>query len=236
MNGSNDLMEYPISQVKRVLYREASNVRHYENLKFLLSCYKDIGDAEVALNAWYSGKAFSLPPIKLKIYSLGMSDAYSNKYGTTNFDVFSVYLMNLCSLLGIQKFLNSGNSYEDIKRRPDAVKKYVFGERDDWLPKSVKVWRNKVAAHYAAADPQRSDNLITLMDSLSIMPSYSYPRYIVSSMVISIGGEMSQIKEWSVTRVYDELVEKLSLPPLTPLLISHIGKINGEKEPIFNIV
>ncbi|HIF5677948.1 hypothetical protein [Vibrio parahaemolyticus] len=46
-DGSDDLLEYPINQVKSLLYREASNVRHYENLKFLMNCYKTQHEAEL---------------------------------------------------------------------------------------------------------------------------------------------------------------------------------------------
>ncbi|MBO2629479.1 hypothetical protein [Shewanella algae] len=231
-NGSKDLVEYPINQVKRVLHREASNIRHYENLKFLLNCYETQDEAEKVLKLYYEGRSLSLPPIKLNLGGFDMNDPYVLAYGTTNFDVFSIYMMNLCSLLGIQKYLNQGNSYQDIKDNPDEVKKLIFNEREEWLPKPVKLWRNKVAAHYAAADPKKNDNLMTLMDSLSAVPHYSFPRYTVSSMRIVVNGETSQLKEWSVTKVYEELTTKLALKPLRPLLNTLLVGPNGEKDPL----
>ena len=231
-NGSEDLLEYPINQVKGILYREASNVRHYENLKFLLNCYKKQEEAERALSLFYQGKLPPLPPINLSLGGFSMSDPYLVACGTTNFDVFSIYMMNLCSLLGIQKFLNQGNEYSDIQKYPQKVKELIYSERKEWLPKSVKLWRNKVAAHYAAADPKKEDNILTLMDSLSVIPNYSFPRYTVSSMNIVINGESSQLQEWSVTRVYDELVDKLALRPLAPLINTLLIGPNGEKDPL----
>jgi hypothetical protein len=231
-NGSQDLVEYPINQVKRVLHREASNVRHYENLKFLLNCYETQQEAENVLKLYYEGKTLSLPPIKLNLRSFDMNDPYVVALGTTNFDVFSIYMMNLCSLLGIQKYLNQGNSYQDIKDNPQKVKQLIYSEREEWLPKPVKLWRNKVAAHYAAADPKHNDNLMTLMDSLSAVPQYSFPRYTVSSMIIVINGESSKLKEWAVTKVYEELTTKLELRPLEPLLNTLLVGPNGERDPL----
>ncbi|MGR5130715.1 hypothetical protein ACPV4R_24735, partial [Photobacterium swingsii] len=64
---SEDLLEYPINQVKGILYREASNVRHHENLKFLLNCYKTQEEAKRALSLFYQGKLPPLPPINLNL-------------------------------------------------------------------------------------------------------------------------------------------------------------------------
>lgn len=232
LNGSENLLEYPINQVKSLLYREASNVRHYENLKFLMNCYKTQHEAEQVLNLYYQGSLPPLPPIRLQLFGLSMSDPYLITCGTTNFDVFSIYMMNLCSLLGIQKFLNQGKEYSDIKKHTQEVKEFIYNERKEWLPKPVKLWRNKVAAHYAAADPQESDNLLTLMDSLSAIPQYNFPRYTVASMNIVVEGKTSQLQEWSVTRVYDELTERLSFRPLVPLINTRLIGPNGEKDPL----
>lgn len=231
-NGSQDLVEYPINQVKNVLHREASNVRYFENLRFLFCCYDSQKEAEDALRSFYDGKPQSLPPIKLNLIGFNANDLYANKYGTTNFDVFSIYAMNLCSLLSIQKFLNDGNSYQDIKDHPKKIKKLIYKERDRLLTESVMIWRNKVAAHYAAADPRNDDNLITLMDSLAGVPTYSFPRYAVSAMNVVINGESSQLKEWSVTKVYEDLSAVLDLKPLTPLLNTLLVGPNGEKDPL----
>ncbi|EKO3807763.1 hypothetical protein NTE05_005029 [Vibrio harveyi] len=231
-DGSDDLLEYPINQVKSLLYREASNVRHYENLKFLMNCYKTQHEAEQVLNLYYRGKLPPLPPIHLQLGGLSMNDPYIIACGTTNFDVFSIYMMNLCSLFGIQKFLNQGNEYDDIKKRAQEVKELIYNERNEWLPKPVKLWRNKVAAHYAAADPQKNDNVLTLMDSLSAVPQYKFPRYTVASMNIVVDGKTSQLQEWSVTRVYDDLTDKLSLRPLVPLINTRLVGPNGEKDPL----
>ncbi|MDD9308421.1 hypothetical protein V6S06_14185 [Aeromonas hydrophila] len=230
--GSDDLLEYPINQVKSLLYREASNVRHYENLRFLMNFYKTQSEAEHVLNLYYQGNLPPLTPIHLQLFWVSMNDPYLIACGTTNFDVFSIYMMNLCSLIALQKFLNQGNEYGDIKKRIQEVKDLISSERNEWLPKPVKLWRNKVAAHYAAADPQKDDNVLTLMESLSAVPQYQFPRYTVASMNIVIDGKTSQLQEWSVTRVYDELTDKLSLRPLVPLINTRLVGPNGEKDPL----
>lgn len=233
-NGSGDFLEHPINQVKNVLHREAMNVRYYENLKFMLNCYNTQTEAENALRLHYAGKHIALPPFKIQLFSCNLNDLYVNNFGTSNFDVFSIYMMNLCSLRGIRRFIEQGNSYSQIKDKPDEVKGKIFEERKDWLPKAVKIWRNKVAAHYAAADPKSDDNIITLMSSLSSMPQYRYPRYYVSSTFIFINGEKSQLEEWSVTRVYDELTDKLELRPLPPLINTMLTRKDGEIDPLIS--
>ena len=41
-----------------------------------------------------------------------------------------------------------------------------------------------------------------------------------------------QLQEWSVTRVYDDLTDKLSLRPLVPLINTRLVGPNGEKDPL----
>lgn len=69
----------------------------------------------------------------------------------------------------------------------------------------VYLWRNKVAAHFAATDPFHDDNLGTLEQSIMNPVAYRYPYYYVGMLQWNTQGQTSQLPEWALTRVYEKL-------------------------------
>lgn len=69
----------------------------------------------------------------------------------------------------------------------------------------VYLWRNKVAAHFAATDPFHDDNLGTLEQSIMNPVTYRYPYYYVGMLQWNTQGQTSQLPEWALTRVYEGL-------------------------------
>ncbi|MGF1845265.1 hypothetical protein L4C39_19145 [Vibrio clamense] len=220
--GSNERMLPQIQQVTSLLYREAFNTRQHENLKFLLNHgARDISHAYEMMNEFFTTGTLQLGRAVKVITLFNGTDHYAQLFGTTNFDVFSVYHLNLCSLLALKELFESGMEYKDIKAEPAKMKGAVFAKRKEFLPKPVKKWRNKVAAHYAAADPKSGDNVATLMQSLSVLPAYNSPYYTVAGTSFDFDGKSSQLEEWALTKVYDDLALKLpSMSKLPPLLES----------------
>lgn len=75
----------------------------------------------------------------------------------------------------------------------------------------VKVWRNKVFAHFAITDPFKDDNISTL-DMSVIFPVTFEGRYYVGSMVMtrknSSGTHTSNLPRWSMTEVFESLIPR----------------------------
>lgn len=222
-DGSKERLEPQIRQVLNLLHREATNVRHYENIKYLhVRGITDSSSVNRLLNQFYqTGKLQIISNVGSVITLVDAGDIYANNFGTTNFDIFSIYLTNYCSLLALKKLLESGKSYESLKADPSLIQADLTPIREAFLPASVKKWRNKVAAHYAAANPDSQDNLATLMSSISTLPAYNSPYYSVGETKFSVGGKQSQLKPWALTEVYEELITKIDGLKDIPPLIAH---------------
>lgn len=201
-----------IDQVKRILFREAQVVRYYENVRFLKRYSKNFQEAKALYQRILDNRKLRTESIILmgratEIMVVNCDDLYANLYGTSNFDIFSIYLHQYTSLLGIQEYLEGGKSYQDIVDNPQSIKDICKNKRNKNVPKAVNVWRNKVAAHYAISAPQSSDNVATLMQSINIEPTYHTPYYEVGDVAITINNETSKLEKWSLTKVFNDLKE-----------------------------
>ncbi|MGF1800750.1 hypothetical protein L4D11_08705 [Vibrio gigantis] len=214
-----------IKQVKSLLVREAQTVRFHENVKFLLNHgASNYQEAQQMLIQLQQDKKLVLNSRAKSIITLvDTTDVFAANFGTTNFDIFSIYLSNLCSLVALKELFESGVTYQDIKQDNSLIKDKSKVVKDTYLPTAVKKWRNKVAAHYAAADPQNGDNVATIMQSINILPEYNSPYYSVGETQFQIAGRTSQLKGWAITKTYDELRSDLlsDCPELPVLLHNH---------------
>ncbi|WP_019025689.1 hypothetical protein [Colwellia piezophila] len=224
--GSQERLLPQIRQVQKLLWREAMNVRQHENLKFYLNHgAANINEASEMLNKCYKTGELKLKSRPTQTISLfNTADLFVNSFGTTNFDIFSIYLTNYCSLLALKEFLENGSTYQDIKSSPSLVRDKTATMRVEYLPVRVKKWRNKVAAHYAASDPKSSDNIATIMQSINIIPAYNSPYYTVGGTAFIIEGRSSQLQEWSLTKEYEVLKAKRPEFPDIPPLVSSFAK------------
>lgn len=135
------------------------------------------------------------------------------------FNWFSVTLVNYLRLVALVQLMSSRTwksaDLANAENRADIrthCTDYVRAAIPD-----VYLWRNKVAAHFAATDPFRDDNLGTLEQSIMSMVEFKFPHYYVALGKWSAQGETSQLPAWALTKVYEELSPRywpeVQLPP-----------------------
>ena len=138
------------------------------------------------------------------------------------FNWFSVTLVNYLRLVALAQLMSARNwKSPDLASSANRVDirthctSYVRGA----IPE-VYLWRNKVAAHFAATDPFHDDNLGTLEQSIMSMVEFQYPYYHVALGKWSSQGETSELPTWALTKVYEDLRARywpeVQLPPSKP--------------------
>ncbi len=138
------------------------------------------------------------------------------------FNWFSVTLVNYLRLVALVELMNTRNWKSPDLTKPanrtdirSHCRTYVRAA----IPE-VYLWRNKVAAHFAATDPFHDDNLGTLEQSVMSMVQFKYPHYHVGLGKWTTQGETSELPTWALTKVYEELRPRywpeVQLPPVKP--------------------
>ena len=126
------------------------------------------------------------------------------------FDWFSISLVNYLRLVKLMHVMER-NDWGIGKLQDKQVQKELKGAcltyvRD--VAPEVYQWRNKIAAHRAAVDPQ-DDNLTTL--TFSTMPAVAYqsPFYGVGYLKLFMGGGGElDIDAWALTEKYESLAPR----------------------------
>jgi hypothetical protein len=99
--------------------------------------------------------------------------------------------------------LNNSAKYKTVKNEVDG---YVDGVRE---LADVKVWRDKVGAHFAITDPRKTDNVATLDMSVIFPVTISKGRYFVGEFQMTRRNSTwvftSEIPSWSVTEVFEAI-------------------------------
>jgi hypothetical protein len=136
------------------------------------------------------------------------------------FSWFSVTLVNYLRLIALVELMNSrrwkSDALVDPMNRPlitSHCREYVRQAVPD-----VYLWRNKVAAHFAATDPFHDDNLGTIEQSIMNPVAYWAPYYYVGFMRWQTAGQVSELPQWALTKVYEDLASRFwpesTLPPV----------------------
>lgn len=123
------------------------------------------------------------------------------------FNWFSVTLVNYLRLVGLVQLMNENDwksSDLAIPSNRSAIKAHCKKFVQSAVPE-VYLWRNKVAAHFAATDPFHDDNLGTLEQSIMNPVTYKFPHYHVGVLLWNTAGETSQLPSWALTKVYEDL-------------------------------
>ena len=135
------------------------------------------------------------------------------------FNWFAVTLVNYLRLVGLVQLMNSkgwkSRALADPANRSE-IRSHCTAYANTVAP-DVCAWRNKVAAHFAATDPFRDDNLGTLEQSVMSRVEFQYPHYYVGLGKWTSENETSQLPAWALTKVYEDLRPRLwpqvHLPP-----------------------
>ncbi|MBA4264319.1 MAG: hypothetical protein C0453_04495 [Comamonadaceae bacterium] len=138
------------------------------------------------------------------------------------FNWFSVTLVNYLRLIGLVQLMNANGWKSPALADPSnrsSIRSHCTAYVKSAVPE-VYGWRNKVAAHFAATDPFHDDNLGTLEHSLMSMVTFQYPHYHVGLGKWVTGTEISQLPQWALTKVYEDLRTRywpeVQLPPVKP--------------------
>lgn len=127
------------------------------------------------------------------------------------FDWFSVTLVNYLRLVALVQLMNSkgwnSNALTEPKNRSE-IKNHCKCYIKTVAPE-VLLWRDKVAAHFAATDPRSDDNLGTLEQSVMGMVEFMSPYYYVGAGKWVRSNQISELPEWSLTKIYEELAPRL---------------------------
>lgn len=156
---------------------------------------------------------------KLKVMMFGSTspeDQYSLDITACMFHWFGLSLCNYVRLVGYIRGLDRGDfTRSDLtdKKAVENVKKSIEGYISGITEiADVRVWRNKVFAHFAISDPYKDDNISTL-DMSVIFPVTFEGRFYVGSMVMtrknSTGSYASALPRWSMTEVFESLTSRL---------------------------
>lgn len=129
------------------------------------------------------------------------------------FHWFGISVCNYARLVGFIRGLSRGtfsradltdfNAFKVVK---PAIDDYVseIAELGD-----VKIWRNKVFAHFAITDPFKADNIATLDMSVMFPVALLNWRYVVGGLQHfrgnSKGSFTSELPQWSLTEVFESL-------------------------------
>ncbi|MBE0684066.1 MAG: hypothetical protein IH589_19360 [Anaerolineales bacterium] len=85
-----------------------------------------------------------------------------------------------------------------------VIKAYCTDYVRDAIPE-IYLWRNKVAAHFAATDPFNDDTLGSLEQSIMNPVSYKHPYYYVGVFKWNTQGTSANLPRWALTETYERL-------------------------------
>ena len=126
------------------------------------------------------------------------------------FDWFAVSLISYLRTIKLMEFLEEFEGrLEPLKEKRNktrlkaAIRPYLASVAPDVLE-----WRNKIAAHRSATDPQ-SDSLAMMTYSTIPPVGYQTPYFGVGHLAINLGdGSSANLPQWSLTQKYEELVPR----------------------------
>jgi hypothetical protein len=138
------------------------------------------------------------------------------------FNWFSVSVINHLRLVALVDLLNAnGWRSSDLAdpTKASQVKPHCTAFVKAAAPK-LYTWRNKVGAHFAATDPH-SDAGQILEQSIWTPVTYSYPYFVVGTVLPGNAVIAEGLPIWSLTQTFEQLRSRfwpfLSLPPRPPV-------------------
>ena len=127
------------------------------------------------------------------------------------FDWFSISLVSYLRLVKLIDLMEV-NKWEIAQLRDKSVRDEVKRACPMYISSvapAVYKWRQKIAAHRAATDPRKADNLTTLTYSTMPTVSYSTPYYgVMNFRLIMGGGGPLDLEQWSLTKTFEDLAPR----------------------------
>jgi len=133
---------------------------------------------------------------------------------------YSISLVNFVNSIGLILFFREHSvqpheiaNNQILKRRLKEIQKEYYLKIPEF--QSVLHFRNKAAAHLAFSDPficknNDFDNASTLIESMSIVPTFENGRYYVGNLTRQSGECVSSFSQypWSLTENFESLIER----------------------------
>ena len=125
------------------------------------------------------------------------------------FQWFSVSIVSYVKLVGLLRYLDRNKlEYSNItllsKDILAAMKREINAYINSVIP-DIKLWRDKVGAHFAMADPFDNDNIVTMEDSLMTQIYLVKGKYTTHLFHLNFAGKSSVIPEWSIVNIYENV-------------------------------
>lgn len=149
---------------------------------------------------------------KVFFVGFGLLTSEQEKLVPCLFHWFGTSICNYARLVGFLSGLTSGVYTREQASDPKfhAVVRKHCADYVDSVPElePIKIWRNKVFAHFAIADPRKDDNAALLDASVMSPISYFDSRLRVGGMASSSSGAEAELPHWSVTEAHETLIPR----------------------------
>lgn len=131
------------------------------------------------------------------------------------FHWYSINLINYARCCGLVNFINLNKVGAEQISKDIGIKKELKKFQNNYLKsipeiQSVIFFRNKASAHLAFTDPYDKDNSATLLESISIIPTFENGRIYVGKMTRGVGDEQSEFtnNSFSLTENFNSLIPR----------------------------
>lgn len=131
------------------------------------------------------------------------------------FHWYSINLINYVRCCGLVKFINLNKVGAEQIANDKILKNELKEFQKNYLKsipeiQSVIFFRNKASAHLAFTDPYTEDNSATLLESISIIPTYENGKIYVGKLTRGVGDVQSEFtnNSFSLTENFNSLIPR----------------------------
>ena len=133
------------------------------------------------------------------------------------FHWYGITICNYARLVGFLSGISSG-VYTRSATEDSSNYKLIKEHCDNYVSsipelEPVKIWRNKVFAHFALTDPRANDNAALLDVSTMSPTSFLGGRFHVGGVTIACRGAAISMPAWSITETYEQLSSRFWRAP-----------------------
>ncbi len=199
----------PLVNYHSILHLKEGIFMTYNDMKNLQENYHQIANPD-------------LSPEQIEIFktsSLSISGKLNraDAMGINLMHWYSINLMNFANCCGLVKFLNEKGIQPEKLSEDNGVRKDLKKYQKDYIDSipeltPIKYFRNKASAHLAFTDPF-NDNAATLVESISLIPSFINGKLTIGTLKRGKGDVMSGFgdHEWSLVDNFDSLINRYFL-------------------------
>lgn len=142
----------------------------------------------------------------------GLLDPAQEQLLSCIFHWFGMSVCNYARLVGYLSGLSAGVYTREQASDPafhGVVRRHCTNYVDS-IPElqNIKIWRNKVYAHFAITDPRPDDNPAMLDLTVMSPVTYVHSRLRAGGMILTINNHDAELPHWSVTEAFECLAPR----------------------------